>query len=269
MSRVSFVSPVSLAVLLLAAGFAVAQVGYDDTPFLPAGPEGHWRVHDKARPHPPVIQPGAVVGTAPSDAIVLFDGTNLDAWQKDGGDDAGWRLVDGAVEVNGTGPIRTRESFGDCQLHIEWRTPPEVKGDSQGRGNSGVFLMKRYEIQVLDSFDNISYADGQAGSIYGQRPPMVNACRGPGEWQTYDIIFRRPRFVQRAGGEAVVADRARVTVFHNGVLLHHDREFLGPTTHRQLPKYGGHGDAEPIQLQDHGNPIRYRNIWIRPLDLQH
>ena len=266
MSRVSSVSPVSslaLVVVALGAGFAAAQVGYDDGPFLPEARDGTWRVHDKDRPRPAAIAPGATPGAAPSDAVVLFDGADLSAWRAGRGGDAGWALVDGAMEVNGTGGIKTRQEFGDCQLHIEWRTPAEVKGDSQGRGNSGVFLMDRYEIQVLDSFENMSYADGQAGAMYGQRPPMVNACRGPGEWQAYDVVFRRPRF----GDDGEVLEPARVTVFHNGVLLHHDREYLGSTTHRKLPKYAKHADAGPIGLQDHGNPVRFRNIWVRPLDL--
>lgn len=256
------------ALTLLAGGLATAMepavstpdddgVGYTDTPFLPGG---QWRVHDKHRPVPPVVTPGQG-RAAPSDAVVLFDGGDLSAWQSDGGGDAAWRLVDGAMEVNGTGGIRTRESFGDVQLHVEWASPADTGSESQGRGNSGVFLMGRYEIQVLDSFENRSYADGQAAALYGQRPPEVNACRGPGQWQTYDIVFEAPRF----DGDELVRP-ARVTVHHNGVLVHHAVEFLGPTRHRQVARYEPHEATGPIALQDHGNPVRYRNLWVRRLD---
>lgn len=240
---------------LTALPFAVATTqdapGYDDTPFLP---DGRWRVHDSARPAPPVVTPG--VGTAPpSDAVVLFDGTNTDAWE--GGP---WKLVDGAMEVNGSGSIRSKESFGDLQLHLEWSAPAEVVSSSQGRGNSGVFLMEKYEVQILDSFGNRSYADGQAAAMYGQRPPLVNACRPPGEWQTYDIVFRAPRFE----GDDLVSP-ALLTLIHNGVVVHHAQEFLGATAHRAVAVYTPHGPEAPISIQDHGNPVRFRNIWVRRL----
>ena len=239
-------------VLALAAARGPLQgVGYTDTPHLPGG---EWRVHDAERPVPEVVTPGDQ-GAAPSDAIVLFDGTGTDAWT--GGP---WAVEDGAMVVNGSGGIATQQAFGDCQLHLEWATPAEVKGDSQGRGNSGVFLMGRYEIQILDSFENRSYADGQAAAMYGQYPPDVNASRGPGEWQSYDIFFRAPRFE----GEELL-EPARVTVVHNGVVVHHAREFLGATAHRRVATYGPHPDKAPIRLQDHGNPVRFRNIWIREL----
>ena len=232
------------------------QVGYDDTPYLP---DQEWRVHDKARPRPPVVQPG--VGTAPpSDAIVLFDGSDVDAWSKGDGSPAHWRIDGDAMVVSGGGGIKTRESFGDVQLHIEWATPSEVKGDSQGRGNSGVILMGRYEIQVLDSYENPSYADGQAAAMYGQFPPLVNSSRGPGEWQSYDILFETPRW---ENGELVRP--ARATVLHNGVVVHHAIEFLGATRHAAVAEYAEHGPTGPIQLQDHGNPVRFRNVWVRPL----
>ncbi len=248
-----------LAALCYAALQDHAAPGYDDTPFLPGS---RWRVHDSARPRPAVVAPGERPGDPPADAVVLFDGTSLDAWRSAGtdGDPARWRLVDGAMEVNGTGSIETRESFGDVQLHVEWRTPTPPEGESQGRGNSGVFLMGRYEVQVLDSFENETYADGQAAALYGQRPPDVNASRPPGEWQSYDIVFLAPRFE----GERLV-EPARITVFHNGVLVHHDRAFLGPTRHRALPEYTPHPPEGPIQLQDHGNPVRFRNVWVRRL----
>lgn len=248
-----------LAALAYAAFQEHASPGYDDTPFLPGS---RWRVHDASRPHPPVVTPGERPGAPPSDAIVLFDGSSLDAWRAAGTDDepARWRLVDGAMEVNGTGSIETREAFGDVQLHVEWRTPTPPEGESQGRGNSGVFLMGRYEVQVLDSYENVTYADGQAAALYGQRPPDVNASRPPGVWQSYDIVFLAPRFE----GERLV-EPARITVFHNGVLVHHDRPFLGPTRHRTLPESTPHPPKGPIQLQDHGNPVRYRNVWVRRL----
>jgi len=167
---------------------------------------------------------------------------------------------DGYAEVNGTGSILTKEQFGNVQLHVEWATPAKVESESQGRGNSGVFMMGRYEIQVLDSYENRTYADGQASALYGQYPPLVNACRKPGEWQTYDIVFRAPRF---ADGKLVKP--ARATVFQNGVLTQDAQEFLGRTEHRKVGEYAAHEAALPIGLQDHGNPVRYRNIWIRKL----
>lgn len=252
---------------LLGTAFFVApssyqdpQPGYRDTPRLPDG----FRVHDAERPRPAVVTPapaGAPV-PAPSDAVVLFDGTNLDAFRS-GDAAAKWEVRDGAMIVNGTGDIETKATFGDCQLHVEWASPSEVKGDSQGRGNSGVFLFGRYEIQVLDSYENPSYADGQAAALYGQKPPLVNACRKPGEWQTYDILFRAPRFA----ADGTVTAPARVTVLHNGVLVQADEAMLGATGHRALAKYEAHGDRGHIRLQDHGNPVRFRNLWIRPLQL--
>jgi hypothetical protein len=228
--------------------------GYDDTPVLAVS---GYKVHDSARPAPPVVTPGE----RPSDAVVLFDGTSLDGWVGKDGGPAGWRVVDGTMEVApGTGDIRTRDEFGDCQLHLEWRAPAEVKGESQGRGNSGVFLMGRYEIQVLDCYQNPTYADGTTGAIYGQYPPLVNACRPPGEWQTYDIVFEAPRFE----GERLVK-RGRITVVLNGIVLHHATELLGGTTHRKLPIEEAHGPTGALKLQDHGDLVRFRNIWYRPL----
>jgi len=260
--RAPFLFLLPLFVLLTAVTYTLQQEGYDDTPYLPEGKWGRWRVHDKARPRPRVVRPGE--GTAPpSDAVVLFDGTDLDEWQKPNGEEAGWKLVDGAMEVTRTGSIRTKKEFGDVQLHLEWRTPSEIEGKSQGRGNSGVYLMGSYEIQVLDSYRNDTYPDGQAASLYGQYPPAVNACRGPGEWQTYDIFFDAPRFEEESGE---LLSPATVTVVHNGVLVQNGMEFLGRSTHRRLPEYVAHPPKGPIMLQDHGNPVRYRNIWIRELD---
>lgn len=236
--------------------------GYDDTPMIPGS---KYRVHDKERPQPRVVTPGTesvqdAPGQPPSDAIMLFDGTDLSGWVGQEGE-ASWKVENGHMEVvPGTGNIKTREHLGDCQLHVEWATPAEVKGEGQGRGNSGVFLMGRYEIQVLDCFDNPTYADGAATAIYGQCPPLVNSSRKPGEWQTYDIVWFGPRF----DGEKLVR-RASVTVLHNGVLVHHNKELIGPTTHRELAAYEPHPETGPLELQDHGDLVRYRNIWYRPI----
>ena len=241
------------------------SVGYDDTPFI-SGQE--WRVHDSRRPQPRVVTPGTpstpeAPGQLPSDAVVLFDGRDLASWVsvKDGGP-AGWKVEHGYVEVaSRSGDICTRQEFGDCQLHVEWAAPTEVKGRGQGRGNSGVFLMGRYEIQVLDGFDNPTYADGTTAAVYGQYPPLVNACRRPGEWQAYDIVWITPRF----DGDRLVSP-AYVTIFHNGVLVHHHRELLGLTAHRTAPPYAAHPPVGPLRLQDHGDLVRYRHIWYRPLE---
>lgn len=248
------VALLTLALLLMPQD--TPPTGYTDTPLLPGQ---KWRVHDDARPRPPVVTPGE--GKArPSDAIVLFDGTGLDAWSGDGGGPAKWAVEGDAMVVNGTGALRTKESFGDVQLHIEFATPAEVVSASQGRGNSGVFFLGRYEIQVLDSFDNVTYADGQAGALYGQFPPLVNASRGPGQWQTYDIVFRAPVFE----GDQLVRP-ARATVLHNGVLVQDAQELIGATDHKKVATYKPHPPEGPLQLQDHGNPVRYRNVWIRRL----
>ncbi len=248
--------------LLVAPTLLAQGPGYTDTPILPNG----WHVHDSARPRPVAVDPGpapAAPAKAPADAKVLFDGTNLDAWKGNDGE-AKWKLADGYMEVNRTGDIETKGEFGDCQLHVEWASPAQPKGDSQGRGNSGIFFFGRYEVQVLDSYENPTYADGQAAAVYGQVPPMVNACRKPGEWQTYDIVFRAPRF--DAAGKVLAP--ARVTVIHNGILVHLDQPLLGGTAHRSLPSYAAHGAKGAIRLQDHGDPVRYRNLWIRDLDFE-
>jgi hypothetical protein len=226
-----------------------------------------WRQHDPNRPLPPIIDPGMAgtpdrPGKAPSDAIVLFDGTDLSSWRASDGGPAKWVVKNGNMEaVAGGGPVRTLQAFGDCQLHVEWAAPLPVQGRGQGRGNSGVFLMNTYEVQVLDSYDNVTYADGQAAAVYGQHPPQVNASRPPGQWQTYDIVFRRPHFDE--AGKLV--QPARVTVFHNGVLVQDDVEIAGPTTWMQRTDYRAHPDKLPISLQDHGNPVLFRNIWVREL----
>lgn len=222
-----------------------------------------WAVHDESRPTPPVISPGQNDNAPPSDAIVLFDGTGLSAWKscKDGSE-AKWKVQDDYMEVvPKTGGIETRQSFGSCQLHIEWRTPDVVQGTGQGRGNSGVFLMGKYEVQVLDSYDNKTYADGQAAAIYGQKPPLVNVCKKPGQWQTYDIIFHAPVF-----NGAKVATPAAITVLQNGVLVQDHWQIEGTTFHKVRSHYESHADKLPLQLQEHGNPMRFRNIWIRQLE---
>ncbi len=200
---------------------------------------------------------------APSDAIVLFDGTSLDQWVSgsDGSSPAEWEVADGAVTVlRGKGEIRTKQEFSDYQLHIEWKSPTVIEGEGQGRGNSGVFMQGRYEVQVLDSYNNRTYSNGQAASLYKQRIPLVNATKPPGEWQTYDIIWTAPRF----NADGMLISKARVTVLHNGVLVQNNVELDGPTEYIGIPKYKAHGPG-PIILQDHGNPVSFRNIWIRPL----
>ena len=205
---------------------------------------------------PKVVDPGP----PPADAIVLFDGTDLSKWANDKGGPAKWEVKDGVATVNGTGYIHTRQAFGDCQLHVEWATPAEVKGDGQGRGNSGVYLQGLYEVQVLDSYDNKTYFDGQAGAIYKQHPPLVNVCRKPGEWQTYDIIYHGPRF----GTDGKLLKPGNFTVLQNGVLIQDHVEIQGDTM-KSPPRYAAHPAKLPLALQDHGNPVHYRNIWIREL----
>lgn len=240
-----------------------APVGYDDTPFIPGSA---WRVHDSKRPQPRVVTPGTfstpeAAGKPPSDAVVLFDGADLSQWLSKNNEAAEWSVRDGFMEVvPGKGDIHSKTEFGDCQLHVEWAAPSTVKGDSQGRGNSGVFLMGRYEIQVLDCYQNPTYPDGTTGGIYGQCPPLVNACRPPGEWQVYDIVWIAPRFA----GDTLVSP-AYVTVFLNGVLLHLMKELQGPTQHRKVAEYKPHPLVGPLKLQDHNDLVRFRNIWYRPL----
>jgi hypothetical protein len=226
-----------------------------------------WKIHDLNRPLPPVIDPATAStqespGRPPSDAVVLFDGKDLSRWIHKDGTAAKWKVENGYAEVVAkTGYINTRDSFGDCQLHVEFAEPVPPKGESQERGNSGVFLMGLYEIQVLDSYENKTYADGQASAVYGQYPPLVNASRPPGQWQSYDIVFHGPRF----DSEGKLLRPARVTVLHNGVLVQNNVELSGPTAHGQRPPYKAQPEKLPLALQDHGSPVRYRNIWIREL----
>ncbi len=255
---------VSIAISSLSVGQDKPKVGFKDTPMLPGG---KWHVHDGDRPIPPVITPGTCSteerpGRAPSDAVVLFDGTDLSHWQGRRGRPAAWTVKDGAMVITpGTGAITSKEEFGDCQLHLEFASPVPARDRDQGRGNSGVFFFGQYEIQVLDSFDNLTYADGQAAAIYGQYPPLVNASRPPGTWQSYDIIFTAPHFKP----DRSVETPAYVTVLHNGVLVHNHTALIGAMAYRAVAKYTQHGPKGKIALQDHGNPVRFRNIWVREI----
>jgi len=223
-----------------------------------------WKIHDPDRPQPPVVNPGpsGPPVPSPSDSIVLFDGKNLSLWEDTKGQPARWKVEDGYMEVvKKTGDIRSKQKFGNCQLHVEWAVPAEVEGEGQDRGNSGVFPMALYEIQVLDCYQNQTYPDGMTAAVYGQYPHLVNACRPRGEWQTYDIIFHRPRF----GVDGGLTRPATMTVFHNGILVQDNVELTGPMGHKVRPPYEAHPDKLPLLLQDHGNSVRFCNIWIREL----
>ncbi len=226
-----------------------------------------YKIHDWNRPRPPVVDPGTpstqeVPGKAPSDATVLFDGRDLSQWVAMDGSAPKWIIKDGVLEcVRGSGFIRTLQNFGDCQLHLGYATPIPPQGRSQGRGNSGVFMMGMYEIQVLDNYDNPTYADGYSAAVYGEYPPLVNVCRPPGQWESYDVVFTRPRFDEKGQ----LASPARLTLLHNGVLVQNNVAIKGPTNWMVREPYRWHPDKLPLSLQDHGNPVRYRNIWIREL----
>lgn len=212
-------------------------------------------------PEPEVVTPGKSLGVPPSDAIILFDGKHLNSWVDTKGNPAKWTVSDGAMTVaKGAGDIKTKQTFGDIQLHIEWRTPAKVEGEGQGRGNSGIFFDEKYELQVLDSYNNRTYSNGQAGSIYKQSIPMVNASKPPGEWQVYDVVYLAPKFNENG----TLKTPGRITVFHNGVLIHHNTEIKGTTEYIGKPKVVAHGKGS-IRLQDHGNPTSFRNIWVREL----
>lgn len=225
-----------------------------------------WEVHDLERPQPRKVDTGKssqMPAAPPSDAVVLFDGTSLSGWESQSdGKPAAWKVENGYFEVvPGAGGIRTKQGFGDVQLHIEWASPNPSRGEGQDNGNSGIFLMDSYEVQVLNSYGNKTYPDGQASAVYGQYPPLVNATRPPGEWQVYDIIFRAPRFKD----DGSLATPATVTVLHNGVLVQNHVPLTGPTGHHQRPAYKKHDSRKPISLQDHSHPVRFRNIWLREL----
>jgi hypothetical protein len=237
-----------------------------------AGPQQPWssyKVHDMTRPAPPVVEPGTAStpdqpGKPPSDAVVLFDGKDLSQWQAQGGGEPTFKVVDGVALSYGPKYLETKEQFGDVQLHVEWAEPTPPKGDSQGRGNSGVFLMGKFETQVLDNYKNPTYPDGQCGAIYGQYPPEVNVCRPPGEWQTYDIIFHHPRYDE----SGKMTEPAFITTLQNGVLVQDHQQIQGPTGHMIVAHYPENQKLlkGPIALQYHGNPVRYRNIWVRNLE---
>jgi len=247
--KVAFAAAV---ICVFAATHALAQA-------VPKPPKMVPEMTEFWEPEPRKVTPGQH-NAAPSDAIVLFNGKDLSAWKaKDGSGEAKWAVKDGAFTV-GKGDISTKKEFGDFQLHLEWSAPDEIQGTSQGRGNSGIFLQDRYEVQVLDSYNNRTYSNGQAGSIYKQHRPLVNATSKPTEWNVYDIIYTAPRFRE----DGSVFTPARVTVLHNGILVQNNVELKGPTEYIGLPEYKAHGKA-PISLQDHGNPVSYRNIWIREL----
>jgi hypothetical protein len=265
--KLQCVPTITLTLLTFAVAGKAAQFGPS---FYGDAPDDHhpWAVHDGNRAQPTIIVPGTFSsqeqpGKPPSDAVILFDGTDLSKWEADSGEGVPtkWVIKDGAMEcVPGSGYIRTREKFGDFQLHVEWAAPTKVQGDSQGRGNSGVFLMGLVEIQVLDNYHNPTYADGMAGAVYGQMPPLANALRPPGEFQVYDIVFRRP--IYRDGQKL---EPGFVTVFENGVLVQDHAMIEGETGHMTRTKGEPFPDSGPIKLQDHGNPVRFRNIWYRPL----
>jgi hypothetical protein len=249
------------------AGAEEKKIGYKDTPMLPGG---KWHVHDSDRPQPQAIEPGTpstleAPGKPPSDAIILFDGTDLSKWRTAQGEVPGWTVENGCAVVppHGTkagSDIYSKEEFGDCQVHVEWATPKPPQGDIMNRGNSGVFLFGKFEVQVFESYHAGIYADGQAAAIYGQYPPLVNACRQPGAWQMYDIAFTAPRFKD---GKLVAP--AYTTVFLNGVCVHNHVAIMGSTGHRILPAYTPQGAKGPLMLQAHGNPVRFRNVWVREL----
>lgn len=226
-----------------------------------------YEVHDMSRPKPTVITPGTSstqdeAGKAPSDAVILFDGKDLSHWEAEGGGgEATFKIKGGYMEAAKPG-MQTKDKFGDIQLHAEWSEPEDIKGESQGRGNSGFYIMGRYEVQVLDSYKNETYADGQAAALYGQYPPLVNATRPPGQWNVYDVIFHRPHFDE----SGKVTKPATVTVIHNGVLVQDHSELKGTTGHHSPGKYEKHPDREPLHIQFHGNPVRFRNIWVRDLE---
>jgi len=250
-----------IAGLVALAPTLLAQLGYKDTPMLPGQP---WRVHDIDRPRPRQITPGDLPFQPPSDAIVLFDGKDLSKWvQSNKGKlmEPTWKVENGYFEcVGGSGDLMTKEKFGDAQYHVEWSSPAVIEHEGQNRGNSGFIIQGRYEIQVLDSWNNPTYADGQAGSIYGQWPPLAAPVKKPGEWNYYDIIFEAPKWE----GEKLIKP-AYQTVIYNGVVVHNRKEVIGRMAHRVVGTYAPHAPEEPLLLQDHGSKVRFRNIWVRRL----
>lgn len=260
MKLVAWIAAIAVAGTAGSSATAQEKPGFKDTPMLP---DGKWRVHDSDRPHPTVVTPGIVPGASPSDAVVLFDGKSLAAWQAQA---TPWIVKDGAATSvpragGGENALVSKQSFGDIQLHLEFRSPNPPTKSSQDRGNSGIWFMQRYELQILDGYNNPTYADGTVGAIYAWKPPLVNASRPPGEWQSYDVVFERPRF----GPDGKLLRPAYATAFLNGVLVQNRQPWLGSTVWRKVATYEAHGDAAPIQLQDHDSPVSFRNIWVRPL----
>lgn len=257
---------VALLTLFLLSAVAVGaeeeDLGCTDTPFLPNSP---WRVHDRSRPHPPVVAPGDALGQAPADAVVLFDGRDLSQWTDEkGAAPPAAALEDGSINITKAGDLISKRKFGDCQLHIEWATPAKPDHPKLSWwGNSGVFFLGVYELQVTESHDNRHKADGHAASIYGQTPPLVNVARRPGQWQTYDVVFIAPRFK----GDKLL-EPAYFTVFWNGVLVQYQTACMGSTRYKTFPVYNCHDMVGPIKLQQHGSGVRFRNIWVRPVQLQ-
>lgn len=252
---------ISLKSSLIAGSFIIASIpAFAQEQNIDLPPEAT----EFYEPVPPKIEAGESITTPPSDAKILFDGSDLSAFvnEKDGTEPT-WNIEGDVLTVNpGTGGIKTKENFGDMQLHLEWRSPSEVKGEGQGRGNSGVIIMEKYEVQILDSYENETYTNGQAASIYKQSPPLVNATKAPGEWNTYDIIFAAPRFNE----DGILLSPAKLTVLHNGVLVQNNYELRGPTEYIGIPNYTAHDEKLPIHIQDHGNPVSFRNIWVRELN---
>lgn len=250
---------IKVTIILLIAGVlyfdkAIAQVKPVDIPEMSPGMTEIWE------PAVPVVKPGTF-SSAPSDAIVLFDGKDLAQWRGKGESKPGWKVTEGhMVVIKGAGSIWTKQNFNDFQLHLEWASPSEITGEGQGRGNSGVILQDRYEVQILDSYNNQTYVNGQAGSIYKQYPPLVNAMSKPGDWNTYDIIYTAPRFKDNGS----LFSPGRVTVLHNGIVVQNNVAIKGDAKNAGLPSYKKHGPA-PIQLQNHTDPVRFRNIWLREL----
>ncbi len=258
----------ALTLLALSASFATADdkdgkpypIGYSDTPLI--FPGSKWKVHDIDRPRPEAVKPGEKPGDAPADAIIIFDGKDVSKFAGKDGAECPWKVENGELVVNG-GDIWTKDSFGTCQLHLEWKTDPNTAGNSQKKGNSGIFFMDRYETQILDCDNNPTYADGMAGGVYGQTPPLVNAVRPAGQWQTYDIVFTAAKV---EGGK--VTEPAYITTILNGIVVQSHTKILGPTHHKKDTNYDGEfPEKAPLRLQDHKNsiPDRMRNIWVRPL----
>jgi hypothetical protein len=259
--RIAWAAAIAVAFTAGSPATAQEKPGFTDTPMLP---DGKWKVHDADRPYPTVVTPAAAPGAPPSDAVILFDGKSLDAWQAQA---TPWTVESGAATSvpraggGGENAWVSKQSFGDVQLHLEFRSPNPPTKTSQDRGNSGIWFMQRYEIQILDGYQNPTYADGTVGAVYGWKPPLVNAARKPGEWQSYDVVFERPHF----GPDGKLSRPAYITAFLNGVLVQNRQPWLGGTIWRKLGTYQAHADAAPIQLQDHNSPVSFRNIWVRPL----